>query len=169
MHKAIHKLIFTVYSYLELWCIRQCFEQNPISHSSIKDTIIKGHSIQSRRYTVSQGETAERSVCFLKCLCLNQQNTTICDNKYSVCLCNWRHMRGSTVKMMNNTRINYFSPIPPRENPHMEFSANELNSQMFQHLVDPFGICRGRIHHQGGDCTCSFPLFLFAQLGTSKV
>lgn len=32
----------------------------------------------------------------------------------------------------------------------MEFSVNELNSQMFQHLVDPFGICQGRIHHQGG-------------------
>ena len=35
------------------------------------------------------------------------------------------------MKMMNNKRINYFSPIPPRENPHMEVSVNELNSQMF--------------------------------------
>lgn len=35
-------------------------------------------------------------------------------------------MRRSTVKMMNNKRINYFSPIPPGEKPHMEFSVNEL-------------------------------------------
>lgn len=40
----------------------------------------------------------------------------------------------------------------------MEFSVNELNSQMFQHLVDPFGICQGRIHHQGGLYTLSPPV-----------
>lgn len=98
----------------------------------------------------------------------NQQCATICDSKYSVCLCNCHHMRGSSVKMMNNKRINYFSPVPPREKPHMEFSVNELNSQMFQHLVDPFGICQGRMHYRGGPYML-FPLFLCAHLGTSKV
>lgn len=98
----------------------------------------------------------------------NQQCATICDSKYSVCLCNCHRMRGSSVKMMNNKRINYFSPVPPREKPHMEFSVNELNSQMFQHLVDPFGICQGRMHYRGGPYML-FPLFLCAHLGTSKV
>lgn len=71
------------------------------------------------------------------------------------------------MKMMNNKRMNYFSPVPPRENPHMEFSVNALNSQMPQHLVDLFGICQGRMCHQGGRAWFS-PLFLPVQLTTTK-
>ncbi len=85
--------------------------------------------------------------------------STTYDNKYSGCLSNCHSVRGSTVEIMNNKRINYFSPISSRENPHMEFSLNELKSQMFQHLVDPFGTCQGRIHHQRGPYMLFPPVF----------
>ena len=62
--------------------------------------------------------------------------------------------------MMNNKKINYVSPTLPRENSHMDFPVKELNSQMFQHLVDPFGICQGRIHHQRGPYMLFSPVFV---------
>lgn len=55
--------------------------------------------------------------------------------------------------------MNYFSPIPPREDPHMEFPLNKLDSQMFQHLADLFGICQDRMHHHGGAVQALLPCF----------
>lgn len=132
-------------------------QQNTLHiYIAIVDTIFNGNFnknlevIQKVKVKPEKKAHVFRSVCVVSCECLNQQSITICDNKRSVCLCNCHHMTENTVKVMNNKRIHYFSPIPPRENPHMEFPVNELNSQMFQHLVDPFGICQGRTHHQGG-------------------
>lgn len=45
---------------------------------------------------------------------------------------------------------------------------NELNPQMFQHLLDPFGICQGRVHQLGATNMLVLPV-LPAQLGTSQV
>lgn len=149
-----------------------CFEQTATKHHVYLYIYYKycnGHFDKNLGHSVSQGETGgKKSRCFLKSRqCVNQQTITICDNKGSVCLCNFHRMTESTVKVMNNARLNYFSPTQPMENPCMEFSVNELNSQMFQHLVNPFGICQGRKHPQVGPDMLS-PLCLPAQLGPSK-
>lgn len=55
----------------------------------------------------------------------------------------------------------------------MDFSVNELNSQMSQHLFDPFGICQGRIHYPWGwgcnNILAATSACVHAPLGPSQV
>lgn len=89
--------------------------------------------------------------CHLFNICILEINgAKMWVNKY-----NSHPTRGSTTKIMNNKRINYFSyPYQQGKSFHMELSGSELSSQMFQHLLDPFAICQSRKFHQGGDMYC---------------